>query len=118
MIVMPDSFPYGGMENPLLTFVSPTVIVGDKSMINIIINEIVRQWTGNLVTNANWRNFWLNEGFSMFLQRKIIELVYGEDMALLNASLGDKQLIDDINTIGPYNSYTSLYPDIQHVINY
>jgi leukotriene-A4 hydrolase len=115
VLVLPPGFPYGGMENPCLTFVTPSLIAGDRSLANVIAHEICHSWTGNLVTNADWKDFWLNEGFTMFLQRKIIELVYGEDMALLEASVGNKDLRDDIKTFGPTNTYTSLYPDIQQV---
>lgn len=64
------SFPFGGMENPLLTFASPTIIVGDKSAVSVAIHEIAHSWTGNLVTCENWGNFWLNEGYTVFLERK------------------------------------------------
>jgi leukotriene-A4 hydrolase len=104
------------MENPCLTFVTPALIAGDKSLASVIAHEISHSWTGNLVTNRDWRNFWLNEGFTMFLERKIIELQYGEDMALLSASVGYKGLLDDIAKFGEQNSYTSLYPNIQRVI--
>jgi leukotriene-A4 hydrolase len=69
LLVLPPSFPYGGMENPCLTFVTPTLIAKDKSLTNVIGHEIAHSWTGNLVTNCNWENFWLNEGFTMFLER-------------------------------------------------
>jgi leukotriene-A4 hydrolase len=115
ILVLPPGFPYGGMENPCLTFVTPSLLAGDKSLESVIAHEISHSWTGNLVTNKDWRNFWLNEGFTMFLERKIVQLVYGEDAALLNASIGYKDLLNDINTFGPTNSYTSLYPDLKTV---
>ena len=73
LLVLPPSFPYGGMENPCLTFVTPTLLAGDKSLVNVVAHEIAHSWTGNLVTNANWEHFWLNEGFTVFLERKILK---------------------------------------------
>lgn len=71
IIILPPSFPVGGMENPLLTFASPSIIVGDKSSVSVANHELAHSWTGNLVTNINWNNFWLNEGFTVFLERRI-----------------------------------------------
>ena len=72
VLVLPRSFPYSGMENPCLSFLSPCLINGDKSLIDIIFHEMIHSWSGNLVTNENWADFWLNEGITMFLQRKIV----------------------------------------------
>jgi leukotriene-A4 hydrolase len=118
ILVLPPGFPYGGMENPCLTFVTPALIAGDKSLASVIAHEISHSWTGNLVTNRDWRNFWLNEGFTMFLERKIIEIVFGEDDALLSASIGLKDLLDTIADFEKKGQpqYTSLLPDIQRVI--
>lgn len=77
IIVQPPSFPIGGMENPLLTFASPTIIVGDKSQVSVAIHEIGHSWTGNEVTCRDWSNFWLNEGFTVFIERKVSAQVYG-----------------------------------------
>ena len=71
ILVLPPSFPVGGMENPLLTFISPTVITGDKSQIHVVAHEMAHSWTGNMVTAANWENLWLNEGFTTFVERKV-----------------------------------------------
>jgi len=71
IIVLPPSFPMGGMENPLLTFASPTIITGDKSQVDVAIHEIAHSWTGNEVTCQDWENFWLNEGWTVFIERKI-----------------------------------------------
>jgi leukotriene-A4 hydrolase len=71
ILILPPAFPFGGMENPLLTFASPTIIVGDKSSVDVANHEIMHSWTGNLVTNENWENFWLNEGFTVFTERKV-----------------------------------------------
>jgi leukotriene-A4 hydrolase len=117
LLVLPPGFPFGGMENPTLTFVTPSLIAGDRSLTNVIAHEIAHSWTGNLVTNKNWQNFWLNEGFTVFTERKIIELIYGEEMSKLQANVGYDNLIDDIAKFGEKDSYTSLYPDLKTVIN-
>lgn len=81
MLVLPSSFPFGGMENPRLTFVTPTVIVGDKSLVSLIAHELAHSWSGNLVTNASWKDIWLNEGFTTYVQARITEALYGQTMA-------------------------------------
>lgn len=78
IVILPPNFPYGAMENPLLTFASPTIIIGDKSGVSTANHEIAHSWTGNLVTNMNWDNFWLNEGFTVFLERKISKILNGD----------------------------------------
>jgi leukotriene-A4 hydrolase len=77
IVVLPASFPYGGMENPLLTFASPTIIVGDKSQTGVAIHEIAHSWSGNLVSCKNWECFWLNEGWTVFLELKAIRTLRG-----------------------------------------
>jgi aminopeptidase N len=77
VLVLPPSFPFGGMENPTLTFATPTIIAGDKSLIAVIAHELAHSWSGNLVTNATWDDFWLNEGFTTYFEKRIIEKVYG-----------------------------------------
>lgn len=74
---MPPSFPYGGMENPCMTFVTPTLIAGDRSLANVVAHEIAHSWTGNLVTNRNFEHFWLNEGFTVFVEGKIVGAIDG-----------------------------------------
>ena len=98
ILVLPPSFPSGGMENPCLTFVTPTLISGDKSNANIIAHEIAHSWTGNLVTNINWEHFWLNEGFTVFTERKIMGRMEGEPARHFNAILGWENLkVDPIS---------------------
>lgn len=92
VLVLPPSFPYGGMENPLLTFATPTVLAGDKSLVSLIAHELAHSWSGNLVTNATWRDFWLNEGFTTYCERRIQETVYGEARARMEAVLGRQEL--------------------------
>jgi aminopeptidase N len=79
LLVLPPSFPYGGMENAKLTFATPTVIVGDRSLVSLVAHELAHSWSGNLVTNATWRDFWLNEGFTTYLERRIVEAVFGPE---------------------------------------
>ena len=81
ILILPASFPFGGMENPHLTFASPSIIVGDKSLVQVAIHEIAHSWTGNEVTCRDWSNLWLNEGFTVFLQRQISEELHGADYA-------------------------------------
>jgi aminopeptidase N len=92
ILTMPPSFPYGGMENPRLTFVTPTVIVGDRSLVSLVEHELAHSWTGNLVTNSNADHFWLNEGFTTYAERRIVEALEGRDMAALHAALGRREL--------------------------
>jgi len=92
LLVMPPSFPYGGMENPRLTFLTPALITGDKSQVNVVAHELSHSWTGNLVTNANAEHFWLNEGFTVFAERRILEALEGAELAALHAALGREEL--------------------------
>ena len=91
-IVLPPSFPFGGMENPLLTFATPTVIAGDRSLVSLMAHELAHSWSGNLVTNATWADFWLNEGFTTYAERRIVEELYGEDIAQMQKLLGQRDL--------------------------
>ncbi len=81
VLVLPPSFPYGGMENPRLTFATPTAIAGDRSLVSLIAHEMAHSWSGNLVTNAVWADFWLNESFTSYIQSRIVEALYGEGQA-------------------------------------
>ena len=92
LLVLPPSFPFGGMENPLLTFATPTIIAGDKSLVSLVSHELAHSWSGNLVTNATWSDFWLNEGFTVYVERRIQEIVYGEARARMEAVLGRQDL--------------------------
>ena len=88
ILVLPPSFPYGGMENPNLTFATPTVIAGDRSLTSLIAHELAHSWSGNLVTNATWNDFWLNEGFTMYLERRLMEAIHDTSYSTMLASLG------------------------------
>jgi leukotriene-A4 hydrolase len=92
ILVLPPSFPFGGMENPRVTFATPTVLAGDKSLVSLVAHEMAHSWSGNLVTNATWRDFWLNEGFTVYLERRILEQVYGPARAAMEAQLGRGEL--------------------------
>lgn len=92
ILVLPPAFPYGGMENPRLTFVSPTVIAGDKSLVSLVAHELAHSWSGNLATNATWRDFWLNEGFTVYFEERIQEAVYGPERAAMESSLEIEEL--------------------------
>jgi leukotriene-A4 hydrolase len=99
LLVLPPSFPYGGMENPRLTFATPTVLAGDKSLVALIAHELAHSWSGNLVTNATWRDFWLNEGFTVYLERRILEAVYGRTREEMEAALGMRDLREELVTL-------------------
>jgi aminopeptidase N len=92
VLVLPPAFPYGGMENPRLTFATPTILAGDRSLVALIAHELAHSWSGNLVTNATWGDLWLNEGFTVYLERRIVEAVYGPERAALEAALGRQDL--------------------------
>jgi leukotriene-A4 hydrolase len=96
LLVLPPSFPFGGMENPCLTFATPTVISGDKSLVSLVSHELAHSWSGNLVTNATWRDFWLNEGFTTYLENRIQEEVYGREQALMEQALDRREIEKDL----------------------
>lgn len=96
MLVLPPSFPYGGMENPRLTFLTPTMIAGDKSLVSLIAHELAHSWSGNLVTNATWNDFWLNEGFTSYFEHRITEKLYGREYSEMLWLLGVREVQDEI----------------------
>lgn len=101
VLVLPPSFPFGGMENPRLTFATPTILAGDKSLVSLIAHELAHSWSGNLVTNATWSDFWLNEGFTVYLERRILEKVYGQRRADMEAVLGRQDLEKEMAELAP-----------------
>jgi leukotriene-A4 hydrolase len=101
ILVMPPSFPNGGMENPRLSFITPTVIVGDKSLVSVIAHELAHSWSGNLVGNATWRDLWLNEGFTDYMESRIMTAVYGEQTSQMEQVLGLKSLRADLAKLKP-----------------
>lgn len=100
LLVLPPSFPFGGMENPTLTFVTPTVIAGDRSLVSLIAHELAHSWSGNLVTNANWNDFWLNEGFTVYFENRVMEALYGKERAAMLADLGWSDMQEAITEAG------------------
>ncbi|KAH0936849.1 hypothetical protein HID58_004310 [Brassica napus] len=96
LLVLPPSFPYGGMENPRMVFLTPTVIKGDASGGQVVAHELAHSWTGNLITNVNNEHFWLNEGFTTYAERRIVEVVQGADIATLNMGIGWRGLKDEM----------------------
>ncbi len=109
ILVLPPSFPYGGMENPDMTFATPTVLVGDKSLVSLVSHELAHSWSGNLVTSASWRDIWLNEGFTTYVQGRITEAVYGKVLADEEALLSARALQKGIGAM-PANAQ-KLAPD-------
>ena len=101
VLVLPPSFPFGGMENPRLTFATPTILAGDRSLVALIAHELAHSWSGNLVTNATWNDFWLNEGFTVYLERRIMEAVYDPSYAAMLARLGRQDLDQTLADFGP-----------------
>ena len=110
LLVLPPSFPYGGMENPRLTFATPTVIVGDKSLVSLVAHELAHSWSGNLVTFAVDRNAWLNEGITTYVQGRITEALYGKDMADMEEVIDRDELKKEFATLDPKMQVLSLKP--------
>ncbi|HYR06508.1 MAG TPA: M1 family metallopeptidase [Longimicrobium sp.] len=104
VLVLPPSFPFGGMENPRLTFATPTILAGDRSLVSLIAHELAHSWSGNLVTNATWSDFWLNEGFTTYFENRIMEALYGPERAAMLASLGWGNLQTAIEDAGGPNA--------------
>lgn len=118
LLVMPPSFPFGGMENPCLTFVTPTLLAGDKSLANVVAHEIAHSWTGNLVTNANFEHFWLNEGFTVFVEGKITGAMGGAPARDFQAIQGLSELRDTIRgQLAGEPQLTKLVPDLSGPIS-
>lgn len=111
VLVLPPSFPFGGMENPRLTFATPTILVGDRSLTNLVAHELAHSWSGNLVTNASWDDFWLNEGFTVYFERRIMEAMQGKDYADMISVIGYQDLQTSMELIDEH--FTSLYVDLQ-----
>jgi len=101
ILVLPPSFPFGGMENPSVIFVTPTLIVGDRSAVSVISHELAHAWSGNLVTNATWSDFWLNEGFTTYIERRLQERLYGRDRSEMEDVLGRQRLEEEMQSLPP-----------------
>lgn len=108
LLVLPPSFPFGGMENPRLTFATPTIIAGDRSLVSLVAHELAHSWSGNLVTNATWDDFWLNEGFTTYFENRIMEALYGPERAAMLQSLGWRDLQATIAETEPRDTHLHL----------
>ena len=115
VLVMPPSFPYGGMENPRLTFVTPSVLAGDRSLVSVIAHELAHAWTGNLVTNASANDFWLNEGFTVYAERRILEALSGRDVAELHAASGRHDLQTALDRFAARPELTRLRTNLEGI---
>ena len=113
VLVLPPGFPIGGMENPRLTFCTPTIIAGDRSLVSLIAHELAHSWSGNLVTNATWNDFWLNEGFTNYFERRITEQMLGKSYADMLWELGYQDLVDNVNELGAQSKDTWLKLDLK-----
>lgn len=113
ILINPSSFPYGGMENPNITFVTPTLISYDKSQVDVIAHELAHSWSGNNVTNNNWQHFWLNEGWTVYLERRIVGALHGESMRQFHFIMGWNDLIGSVESL-PKVEYSKLVQDLKH----
>lgn len=108
VLILPSGFPIGGMENPKLTFATPTILAGDKSLLNLIAHELAHSWSGNLVTNATWEDFWLNEGFTTYFEQRIMEAEHGEEYVAMLWNLSERTLREAVADMGEDNEFTRL----------
>jgi len=108
LLILPPSFPFGGMENPRLSFITPTVIAGDRSLVALIAHELAHSWSGNLVTNSTWRDLWLNEGVTVFLERRILQALYGQRRHDMEDALGLQDLRTDIADLPPADTVLAI----------
>lgn len=114
ILVLPPSFPYGGMENPIFTFATPTVVSGDRQNVDVIAHELSHSWSGNLVSNASWEHFWLNEGWTTYLERRLQAAIHGGFQHRdFSAIIGWKALTDSINQFGTDHEFTKLIPNLK-----
>lgn len=113
VLVLPSGFPIGGMENPKLTFCTPTILAGDKSLVNLIAHELAHNWSGNLVTNATWNDFWLNEGFTVYFERRITEATYDKDYVDMLWELGYQDMKAAVEELGAKSKDTWLKLDLK-----
>jgi leukotriene-A4 hydrolase len=111
LIVLPTGFPFGGMENPRMTFATPTVVTGDRSQVSLVAHELAHSWSGNLVTNATWNDFWMNEGFTVYFERRIMEALYGAEYTEMLAQLEYQELLEEIKGFGDDSPDTKLKSD-------
>lgn len=118
IVILPYSFPFGGMENPRLTFANPTILAGDRSLVSVIAHELAHSWSGNLVTNATWNDFWMNEGFTVYFEGRIMEELYGEEIANILATIQYQDLQMALKELGdsdhPEDTHLKLQLDMRN----
>ncbi|MCE2943869.1 MAG: M1 family metallopeptidase [Lysobacteraceae bacterium] len=110
LLILPASFPFGGMENPRLSFITPTVITGDQSLVSLIAHELAHSWSGNLVTNASWKDMWLNEGFTTYVENRIVEALYGREQAEMENVIAQAGLRGVLRDLPPERQVLALPP--------
>ena len=113
LLILPPSFPYGGMENPRLSFITPTVIVGDKSLVSLIAHELAHSWSGNLVTFATPKDQWLNEGITSYVENRIVEELYGRDFAVMEAAIAQNDLRASLGEMEPQAQALAIRPEVE-----
>ncbi len=113
MLVLPPAFPYGGMENPRMTFLTPTLLAGDRSLVDVVVHELAHSWTGNLVTNADMEHFWLNEGFTVWAERRLLEALHGEEATVLAWAIGENALEESLDRFGRESPLTRLRTELR-----
>lgn len=112
LLVLPPSFPYGGMENPRLTFATPTILAGDRSLVALVAHELAHSWSGNLVTSATWNDFWINEGFTVYFESRIMEALFGRDYSEMQAQLSKRELEEALREAGAGSRETWLFGNL------
>jgi len=115
LLVLPPSFPYGGMENPRMTFLTPTLLAGDRSLVDVVAHELAHSWTGNLVTNATAEHFWLNEGFTVWAERRILRALNGPEAETLAWAIGQKDLEESLKRFEARPELTCLRTHLEGV---
>lgn len=115
MVVLPPSFPYGGMENPRLTFVTPTLIAGDRSLVSTVAHEIAHSWSGNLVTHAGWGELWLNEGLTSYIEKRIMERLHGRDLSEMLTVIDTQSLHEELRELEPLSPLSHLRQDLSRL---
>ncbi|GAA1568829.1 M1 family metallopeptidase [Kribbella sancticallisti] len=117
ILVLPPSFPYGGMENPRMTFATPTVVIGDKSLVSVVAHELAHSWSGNLVTQDSWDDIWLNEGFTSYVENRIVEAVYGTEFAVMETAIKQHSTVVKLDPLSPAEQAVEL-PGLNHRSHY
>ncbi|WBQ02113.1 M1 family metallopeptidase [Kribbella sp. CA-293567] len=117
LLVLPPSFPYGGMENPRMTFATPTVVIGDKSLVSVVAHELAHSWSGNLVTQDSWDDIWLNEGFTSYVENRIVEAVYGTEFAVMETAIKQHATVVKLDPLSAAEQAVEL-PGLNHRAQY